>query len=130
MGTYFNIIWKNVIKKCFHTLVRCGRRGRAEARLVLCPWNKLSTNCTIVPLDIRTISLVLILDDNLDIEAHVRSNRCYLICLRHLIRSEQSQIRFFLRIGVFFLYANATWSELPSNISTLPMVTSYGIVAI
>ena len=32
--------------------------------------------------------MVLILDDNLEIGANVRSNLCYLICLRHLIRSE------------------------------------------
>ena len=31
--------------------------------------------------------MVLILDGNLKIGAHVRSNLCYLICLRHLTRS-------------------------------------------
>ena len=29
----------------------------------------------------------LILDGNSEIDAHIRSNLCYLICLRHLIRS-------------------------------------------
>ena len=31
--------------------------------------------------------MVLLLDGNLDICAHVWSDLCYLICLRHLIRS-------------------------------------------
>ena len=38
--------------------------------------------------------MVLILDGNLEIGAHIQSNPCYLISLRHLIRS-RAWIRFF-----------------------------------
>ena len=48
----------------------------------------------------------LILDGNLEIGAHVKSNRCYLICSRHLIRYG----------GVT---NQTTCSKLPSNISTM-----------
>ena len=37
---------------------------------------------------VTIISVVFILDGNLEIGAHVRSNLCYLTCLRHLIRSK------------------------------------------
>ena len=35
---------------------------------------------------ITALTMVLILDGNPEIGAHVRSNLCYLICLRHLIK--------------------------------------------
>ena len=38
------------------------------------------------------VSMVLILDGNSEIGAHVRSNLCYFICLRHLIRSRARNI--------------------------------------
>jgi len=39
--------------------------------------------------------MVLILDGNSEIGAHVRSKPCYLICLRHLIRSKAVSKRIF-----------------------------------
>ena len=55
--------------------------------------------------------MVLISDVNSEIGAHLRSNLCYLICLRDLIRS---------RAVSYFLHASPTCSELPSNMSTMP----------
>ena len=52
-----------------------------------------------------------ILDDNSEIGAYVRSNLCYLICLRHLIRSRA------VKNQVFPLHARKTCSEIPSEIS-------------
>ena len=44
--------------------------------------------------------MVLILDDNSGV--HVRSNICYLICLRHLVRSKRIKNRmFFLDFHIF-----------------------------
>ena len=60
-----------------------------------------------IPRDIR----VFVVDGIADIGAHVRSNLCYFIRLRHLIRSEQSHIGYFSR--PIFLHA------LPSNTSTM-----------
>ena len=40
------------------------------------------------------ISMVLLLDGNSEILAHLRSNFYYMICLRHLIEREQSQINY------------------------------------
>ena len=40
--------------------------------------------------------MVFILDGNSYIGAHVRSNLCYLICLRHLIRSKEAQNKIFV----------------------------------
>ena len=37
-------------------------------------------------------TMVLILDGNSELGAHVRSHLCYLICCRHLIRSIVTQI--------------------------------------
>ena len=51
---------------------------------------------------------VHILDGNSEIGAHVRSNLCYFICLRHLIRSRAVTYR------IFFLRTNVL-SEFPSN---------------
>ena len=70
------------------------------------------------PLDLFTNlwSMVLILDGNFELAAHVRSNLCYLICLRHLIRSKAVKNRIvFLRKK---LHAYEC-TEVPSNISTM-----------
>ena len=45
--------------------------------------------------DTSHLIMVIILDGNSDIGAHVRTNLCYLISSRHFIRSMQSQIFFF-----------------------------------
>ena len=63
--------------------------------------------------------VVLILDGNSEIGGQVRSNLCYLICLRHLIRSEQSHIGFLFRKKDTDLHDCAACSELPSNISSM-----------
>ena len=58
------------------------------------------------------IIIVLILDGNYKI--------CYLICLRHLIISRAvKNLIFFLRKRSIFLLTCATFSELPSNTSTI-----------
>ena len=55
--------------------------------------------------------MLLISDGNSEIGAHVRSDLCYLICLRHLIKPSSVTNRiFFLPI---FLHTCATYSELP-----------------
>ena len=59
------------------------------------------------------------LDGNSEIGAQVRSNLYYLICLRRLNSSGQSQIGFFSLKRPIFLHACTTCSELPSNISTM-----------
>ena len=59
--------------------------------------------------------MVLILDGNSEIGAHVWSNLCYLICLRHLIRSKTVTNLIF----PIFLHACATCSKLPSDISNM-----------
>ena len=54
----------------------------------------------------------LILDGDLEIGAHVRSNLYYLFCLRHSIRSSSATNQIFsLRKDIFSLYACATISE-------------------
>ena len=57
--------------------------------------------------------MVFILDGNSAIGTQVGCNPCYLICLRHLIRliSDANQTS--------FLHACATYSDLPSNISSM-----------
>ena len=45
--------------------------------------------------------MVLISDGNSAIGAHVRNTLFYLICLRHLIRSNTSQIGFFFIKDLF-----------------------------
>ena len=59
----------------------------------------------------HAIFMVIILDSNLEIVAHIMSILCNLIYLRHFVRS----------IFVFRkdLHAFATCTELPSNISTI-----------
>ena len=52
--------------------------------------------------------------------ANAESNICYLICLRHLIRSKTVTDRIFSpRKKPNFLHACATYSKLPSNMSTM-----------
>ena len=61
--------------------------------------------------------MVLILDGNLEIGAHVGSNLCYLICFRHLIISRVITNRiFYTKKKLIFLHVCATYSELPSDI--------------
>jgi len=65
------------------------------------------------------MTMVLILNGNSEIGTHVKSNLCYLICLRHLIRSRvvtNRNLVFSLK-RFFFLHACATWFELPSTVS-------------
>ena len=47
-------------------------------------------------------SLVLISDGNSEIGAHVRSNLCSLVCLRHLLDREQSKIGNYSSEKTFF----------------------------
>ena len=63
--------------------------------------------------------MVLTLDGISDIGAHVRRNLCYLICLRLLIRSRVVTNRFFSPKICIFLYARASFTDLPSNISSM-----------
>ena len=67
---------------------------------------------------------VLILGDNLEIGAHVRSNLCcYLVCERHLIRSCAVNKGFFFSPKIYILlYSCAIRFELPYNISTMSCV--------
>ena len=55
----------------------------------------------------------LILDGNSEIGAHVRSNLCYLICLRHLIRPRA--------VGWYFILSEKTY--LPSYVRNRLWVT-------
>ena len=55
--------------------------------------------------------MVLVLEDNSEIVAHVRSNLCNLICSRRLIRPRAQR--------PIFLHACAACSELPSYMSTM-----------
>ena len=54
-----------------------------------------------------------ILDCKSDIGAHVKSNLCYLISLRHLIRSRT------VRKSFFFLHSCTKCAEVPAYISTM-----------
>ena len=56
----------------------------------------------------------ILLDGYSEIGSHVRSN----LCLRHLIRS-RAVTNFFSPKRPTFIYACATYSELPSNISSM-----------
>ena len=64
-------------------------------------------------------SMELILDGNPEVGAQVRNILCYLICLRHLIRSRAVTNWIFSPKRPFYLHAFATYSELPSNICTM-----------
>ena len=71
------------------------------------------------------LSMVLLLDGNSKIGAPVRSNLCYLICLRHLIRSVTvANLIVFLQIRHIFLHTCAACSELPCKASTTASKTT------
>ena len=63
--------------------------------------------------------MVLILDGNSEIGAHVWSNACSLIRLRHLNRSRAITNRFLSPKRQIFLHACASCSEVSSNTSTV-----------
>ena len=65
--------------------------------------------------------MALILDGNAEIVVHARSNLCYLICLRHLIRSKAGTNWIFSSSPnrPIFLHACATCSSLLSNKGTI-----------
>ena len=64
-------------------------------------------------------AMVLILDGNSEIGAHVRSNFCYSICLKCSNRSKAVTNRIFSVWKKKFLHASATCYEFSSNISTM-----------
>ena len=67
-------------------------------------WRKettLSIMMTEMPICRNVATMVLILDGNSEIGAHVRSNLCYLSCLKHLIRSRIDTNRIFSPIFFF-----------------------------
>ena len=71
------------------------------------------------------LAMVLILDGNLEIGAHVRCNFCYFTCLRHLIEcSHKSDFYFFRKDLLSYMRACATCPELPSSIITLLPVST------
>ena len=79
---------------------------------MLCARSSLSCNITVL--------MVLIIDGNSAIGAHVRSNFCYLICLRHALTQRAVKNRFFFSsIRAIFLHPCATYPELPTNTSTM-----------
>ena len=58
-------------------------------------------------------------DGSSEIDAHIRSNLCYLIWLRHLMRSRAVTNRFFFSPRIpFFLQMCATCSKIPSTMNT------------
>ena len=67
--------------------------------------------------------MVLIVDGNSELGAHVGNNLWYLICLRHLIisRAVTNQISFSEK-AIFTFNARPTCSELPSNMNTMGQI--------
>ena len=59
------------------------------------------------------------LDGNPEIGAHVRSNLCYLICLRHLIRS-RAVTRYFLSEKTFFASSAIDYKHLILSVYLYP----------
>ena len=88
-----------IVELLFHSPHNLMKQLRGEKKSL----NKLKT-------------MVLILDGNSRIDAHVKSNFCYLICLRHMIDGEQLNIGSFSSKRPIFLLSCATCVELPSNI--------------
>ena len=75
----------------------------------ICLWKYLSNIC-----------MVLIIDGNSEIGAHIKSKLCYLICIRHLIRPRTVSYRnFSFPVRPIFLNACAICPELVSNIRTM-----------
>ena len=69
--------------------------------------------------------MVLILYGKQQIGAQVRSNLCYLTCLRYLIRSRNvTNPNLFFRKRPIFLHVCTTYSKVPCNISS-PIFTSF-----
>ena len=66
---------------------------------------------TICPNGYTTHAMVLLLDGNSEIGAHVRRNLCHLIYLRLLVDREMSQIGFIYPKRSGFLHACSTRSE-------------------
>jgi len=77
-------------------------------------YTKRPIHCDQFSLDVY--NMVLILDGNSEMGAHVRSNLCYLISFRHLIRLREYV---FIRKGFFFVHTCTVCSEFPSNFSTM-----------
>ena len=73
-------------------------------------------------------TMVLILDGNSG--AQVKSNLCYLTCLRRFIRSRAvtNRIIFFSPKIPIFLHACASCYDLPSNINTMNTIFSLDII--
>ena len=62
-----------------------------------------STSPENLPLSIQITIMLLILDNNSEMGAHIRSNICHLICLRHFFRSRAvTNSIFFRQIHCFF----------------------------
>ena len=66
---------------------------------------------------LRILGMVLVIDRNSDISAHVRSIICYLICLRHLFRSREVTY-----LTIFFLI-----KDLSSLVRVQPVLRSHQI---
>ena len=116
----FNIVFdfvghhkiRNIRKK-----IRATRERRSTRLRLECLYS-LSTH--LVSLQFKISPWYLYYHSNLEIGAHVESNPCYLICLRHLIWSRAVSNRiFFSPQRPIYLLACATYSELPSNVSTI-----------
>jgi len=76
-------------------------------------YTKRPIHCDQFSLDVY--NMVLILDGNSEMGAHVRSNLCYLISFRHLIRLREYV---FIRKG-FFLFIRAQY-VLSSHLISVP----------
>ena len=64
--------------------------------------------------------MVLILDGNSEIGVHARSNLRYLVCLKQLVKiGSRHKLNIFPPQRPICLHAGFTYSELPSNISTM-----------
>ena len=63
--------------------------------------------------------MVLISDGNSDIGAHVRSNSCFFICLKSLIKARAVTNHICSTKITIFLHACETCTELLSNISIM-----------
>ena len=114
-----NCLKKSSIIDGFQTLMHCSDhpvRTNFENRIRVRPY--LKTGYRSGPGLISP--MVLILDGSSEIDAHLRSNRCYLTCLRHLIRTKAFTYRFFFSQNSYYFYACATSPVLPSSIRTIP----------
>ena len=67
-------------------------------------------------------NMMLLLDGNSEIGAHLRSDIVNLICSMHLIRSRAVSNLKFIPEKPFFLHTCAICFELPSNISTIAII--------